>query len=76
MSLPPTPFMVSLPAPPQMTSSPEVPVRVSAFLVPGMVHAATLVSTVQVRLAGVASVLPAASVALTRNVWDPSARLE
>ena len=32
------------------------------------------VATVQVRAAGVASVLPAASEALTWSVWEPSAR--
>ena len=33
-----------------------------------------VVSTVQVKLAGVASVLPAASVARTSKVWEPSLR--
>ena len=33
-----------------------------------------VVSIVQVKLAGVASVLPAASVARTSKVWEPSAR--
>ena len=33
-----------------------------------------VVSTVQVRLAGVASVLPAATVALTSKVWVPLLR--
>ena len=33
------------------------------------------VLTVQVRLAGEASVLPAGSVALTEKVWEPSDRL-
>jgi hypothetical protein len=37
--------------------------------------AGAVASTVQVRLAGVASVLPAASVALTQKVCEPSERL-
>ncbi len=64
--------MVSLPPPAQMTSSAEVPEMVSAFAVPVMVQpGAGGVSTVQVRLAGVASELPASSVALTSKVWEP-----
>ena len=65
--------MVSLPPPAQMTSSAEVPEMVSAFAVPVMVQlgAGGVVSTVQVRLAGVASELPAVSVALTSKVWEP-----
>ena len=39
----------------------------------GGVVSGAVVSTVQVRLAGVGSVLPAGSVARTVNVWEPSA---
>ncbi len=35
-----------------------------------------VVSTVKVRLAGVASTLPAVSVALTSKAWEPSGRFE
>jgi hypothetical protein len=38
-----------------------------------MVVSGAAVSTVQVYVAGLASVLPAESVARTRKVWDPSA---
>jgi hypothetical protein len=72
MSLPPPPIMVSPPPPAQITSLPEVPEMISAFAVPVMVHTTgAVVSTVQVRLADVASELPAASVALTSKVWEP-----
>jgi hypothetical protein len=36
----------------------------------------TTVSTNQLRLAGLASILPALSMALTRKVWEPWVRLE
>ncbi len=39
-----------------------------------VVELGAAVSIVQVKLAGVASVLPAASVARTWKVWEPSAR--
>ena len=64
--------MVSLPPPAQMMSSAGVPEMVSAFAVPVMVQlGAGGVFTVQVRSAGVGSLLPAASVALTSKVWEP-----
>jgi len=40
-----------------------------------MVVSGAVLSTVQVRLAGVASMLAAASVALTSKVWEPSVSL-
>ncbi len=46
-------------------------ILVSAVLVRDLV---VVVATVQVRLAGVESVLPEASVALTEKVWEPSAK--
>ncbi len=48
-------------------------ILVSATLVRTLV---AVVSTDQVRLAGVASVLPAVSVALTLKAWEPSGRFE
>ena len=41
----------------------------------GVVSGGGAVFTVQVRLAGVASVLPEASMALTSKVWEPPERL-
>ena len=41
-----------------------------------MNFAMAVVSVVQVRLAGVASTLPAVSVALTSKAWEPSGRFE
>jgi hypothetical protein len=46
---------------------------VSATLVRILV---AVVSTVQVRLADVASTLPAVSVVLTSKAWEPSGRFE
>jgi hypothetical protein len=39
-----------------------------------MVVSGAVVSTVQVKSAGVGSVLPASSVAFTEKVWEPSLR--
>jgi hypothetical protein len=53
-----------------------VPEGPSEIVVSGAVVSGGGTSTVQVRVAGVASVLPAASVARTSNVCDPFARFE
>jgi hypothetical protein len=54
----------------------DVPDGPAVIVVFGAVVSGGGTSTVQVRLAGEASVLPAASVARTSNVCDPFARPE
>jgi hypothetical protein len=53
-------------------ASPVVPLGLELMLVPGAVVSAGVVSIVNVAVAGLASVLPAPSVARTENVWLPS----
>jgi hypothetical protein len=70
---PPSIVQLNVPA------SVEVNEKFAVVLLVGLVGCAVIVvfgatvSIVQVKLAGVASVLPAASVARTWNVWLPSA---
>src|SRR3954471_9451804 len=53
-----------------------VPLGPDEIDVSGAVVSTGVVTTVHVRVAGEASVLPAPSVARTSNVWEPSARPE